>query len=352
MNDVYSPYKVVHHINHLQDLKAGIQTVPIQVQMVPSNVCNQRCSFCAYRMKGSLSSEDFINTQTMDTEKVIECLDCFKSMGVRAVHYTGGGEPLVHGQITKIFKHTMDLGLDLALVTNGMAFSQEQIEMLSDVAWVRISVDAADSATYSKLRNTPERTMFQVNTNITELARVKKNMVLGVGFVVCKDNFQEIYEAARIYKEFGVDNFRISAAFHPDGYAHFDSFKDEAAHLAKAAESLSDDKFKVFNLFDERVKDVFMGTQDYDYCPIKDLLTYVGADYNVYTCCTLAYNKRGLIGSIKNQSFKTLWESHDKWEKFLTHNPRVHCKFPCMYAGKNKFINYCINNDAKHTSFI
>ncbi len=29
------------------------------------------------------------------------------------------------------------------------------------------------------------------------------------------------------------------------------------------------------------VKDIFEGVQDYDYCPIKELLSYIGADYNV-----------------------------------------------------------------------
>ena len=45
-------------------------------------------------------------------------------------------------------------------------------------------------------------------------------------------------------------------------------------------------------MFDDRVKDMFGEVQDYKFCRIKELLAYVGADYNVYTCCTLAYNKR------------------------------------------------------------
>jgi hypothetical protein len=118
------------------------------------------------------------------------------------------------------------------------------------------------------------------------------------------------------------------------------------------AEGLSDDKFTVFNLFGDRVKDLFDGKQDYDFCPIKDLMTYIGADYNVYTCCTLAYNHRGLIGSIKDQSFRDLWLSKEKTAMFAAHNPRQHCQLPCLYKNKNLFINYCTKKNPKHVNYI
>ena len=136
------------------------------------------------------------------------------------------------------------------------------------------------------------------------------------------------------------------------GYDYFKEFKDVAKDLSSEAAQLSDGKFTVFNLFNDRVQDNFEGIQDYDFCPIKELLAYVGADYNVYTCCTLAYNDRGFIGSIKDQSFRDLWESNEKRKMFSEHNPRIHCKNPCMYKNKNDFINYCLNKEPRHVNFI
>jgi MoaA/NifB/PqqE/SkfB family radical SAM enzyme len=136
------------------------------------------------------------------------------------------------------------------------------------------------------------------------------------------------------------------------GYDYFNSFLSEAQDLARKAENLSDDNFTVFNLLNDRVRDCFEGVQNYDFCPIKDLLTYIGADYNVYSCCTLAYNSKGYIGSIKNQSFKQVWESQEKIDKFSSHNPLKHCQHPCMYRNKNEFINYCIKKNPKHTNYI
>ena len=127
---------------------------------------------------------------------------------------------------------------------------------------------------------------------------------------------------------------------------------DEAKDLCQVAQGLTDEKFTVFNLFNDRIRDNFIGVQDYDNCPIKDLQVYVGADYNVYTCCTLAYNQRGLIGSIKDHTFQSLWMSKKKTEMYKNHNPRVLCQHPCMYYNKNEFINYTIKKDARHVNFI
>lgn len=39
MKEEYSPYKIVHNIDKLQELKEGKQTIPLQVQIVPTNRC-------------------------------------------------------------------------------------------------------------------------------------------------------------------------------------------------------------------------------------------------------------------------------------------------------------------------
>jgi len=334
-------------------LKEGKQTIPLQVQIVPTNRCNHRCSFCLYRTNDALCNEEFETQDQLTFEKIIETLDSCKEIGVKAIQLTGGGSPLVHPQATDILKAIIDRGLDLALVTNGMALTEEQCELLGNHAsWTRISVDCATSKTFEYLRQVPEKNFHKVINNIKTLIKYKKDCIIGVGFVVQKDNYKEVYDAAKLFKDIGVDNFRISAAFTPEGYSYFKDFQDEAKELSLKAQSLSDDNFTVFNLFNDRVKDTFEGKQDYDFCPIKELVVYIGADYNVYTCCTLAYNKKGLIGSIKDQSFKDLWFSQEKIDMYENHNPKVVCQHPCMFKGKNEFINYCIKKDAKHVNYI
>ena len=307
---------------------------------------------CAYRMPDYLSNQNFNEREMLSYEKIIETLDCVVEMGVKAVQYTGGGEPLVHPRIKDIFRETFKRGLEVSLVTNGMALDEELCDILGDAAWVRVSVDCATPDVYSFIRNVPSKMYDHTIENIKMLVKHRRKSIIGVGFVVEKENYHQIYDAAKMFKEIGVDNFRISAAFTPMGFKYFETFLDEAKKQAKAAESFTDEKYTVFNLFNDRIVDTFEGTQNYHNCPVKDLLSYIGADYNVYTCCTLAYNDKGLIGSIKDQSFKDLWESSEKQLMFDNHDPAVRCQHPCMYKNKNEFINYCIKTDARHVNYI
>lgn len=353
IKDEYSPYKIVHRLDKLVELRNGQQPDPVQIHLVPTNRCNQSCTFCAYRMPESACNQKFRPHDSIPNEKLLEIIDSCKNMGVNAIQITGGGEPLIHPDIKGVIRKIIDDGFDLGLVTNGQALDDELIEMLSDVAWIRISVDASNKDTYSLIRRVKTVNYEKVMSNITRLASIKRKTILGIGFVVNRENYSEIYDTCKMFKEKGVDNFRISASFNPLGIRYFDGIYDHAKDLSEKAKlELEDENFTVFNLFNDRIGDLFHGKQDYDFCPMKELVPYVAADMNVYTCCILSYNKNGYIGSIKDQTFEELWHSNDKIQCFKRHNPRKNCQLPCMFESKNHFINYCIKNDAKHVNFI
>ena len=83
--DVYSPYKFVHHRDRMHELKAGRPPAPLHIQFVPSNVCNNGCTFCPYRAEGYTNTQLFDPRQMMEFDRVIECLDDFKDMGVKSI---------------------------------------------------------------------------------------------------------------------------------------------------------------------------------------------------------------------------------------------------------------------------
>jgi MoaA/NifB/PqqE/SkfB family radical SAM enzyme len=349
--DEYSPFKIVHHSEVLDQFRVGLQPNPVQIHLVPTNRCNQGCTFCAYRIPESASNQCFDAAEEMPREKLLEIITSCSMMGVKAIQITGGGEPLCHPDIKTAMGLAKAHGIELALVTNGQAMDGETIELVRDIAWVRFSVDAGTRDTYSLTRRVHARRFDDLLKTIATLA-ANKDTVLGVGFVVNRENFREIADACAMFRDLGADNFRISAAFTPLGMRYFDGMFEEARALAERAEALATASFRVFNLFNDRIHDLFTGTQDYDFCPMKDLVPYVGADLRVYTCCMLAYNTAGLIGSIKDQTLRELWASAEKRAMFERHTPREHCRLPCMFEGKNRFINYCIKNDALHVNFL
>lgn len=348
IQDEYSPYKIIHHKNILGKLRNKEFLNPVHVQMVITNKCNLNCSFCAYRMDGYSSNEQFNSNDSLSFEKSLQCINDLKSMGTKAIEFTGGGEPTVHPDFTYILQYALEKDFECALVTNGVNISDKMFEQIQHLSWIRISLDAFKKETYSKLKKCTDFTLLRVMSTIQRITKFNKPVV-GVGFVINKDNWKEVFSAARLARDLGVNNFRISTCFSPEGYSYCDEYREEAIKLCYEVEKLNNDNFKVFNLFNARLKDQFEKVQDYDFCPIKEIHTYIGADYNIYTCCTLAYNKKGLIGSIKDRSLKTVWNQN---KKRYNHNPRIMCKLPCLFKTKNEFINYCIKDNPKHVNFL
>jgi radical SAM protein with 4Fe4S-binding SPASM domain len=84
--------------------------------------------------------------------------------------------------------------------------------------------------------------------------------------------------------------------------------------------------------------------KEYDWCPYLQVLPVIGADLNIYPCQDKAYNlDEGLIGSIKNQSFKDFWFSSK--ENFFKINPSKVCNHHCVANSKNKLVLEYLNAD-------
>ena len=362
---VYSPFKFIHHPDRIAALREGKQTIPLQVHLVLSDVCNHRCSFCAYRTEGSTSSELFIGRsdgprqlgprRQIPVNKCRDILADCASMGVRAIQFTGGGEPLAHPCHKDVFIAAKELGLDIALVTNGTLMTDATLEALEGAAWIRMSLDAATATTYASLRGVHTsvfgRALKTVRNLVTLRDRSGGKTLIGVGFVVTKENYRETYDAVALASRLGADNIRISAAFMPEGYEYHKSFHAQVREeVHKAKEDFEGNAFRVFDLYGGRLEDLRDQNPSSAFCGYMHLVTYIGADLNVYRCCVLAYSRAGLIGSLANRSLKELWESEAKQKNFEDFDARQCSR--CMFNTKNQFIEYCISDRPMHVNYV
>ncbi len=363
----YSPLKVFHHRERIDQLREGDQPAPAQVQLIISDLCNQSCHFCAYRMEGYSSNQLF----TVDAElasfgsnnpkrqleyaKIVEILDDCEEMGVGAIQLTGGGEPTVHPNHLQVFKDVLSRDMELALVTNGILMGEAAQEILVNAAWVRVSIDAGTPASYASIRSVNPKMWAKAWSNIASLAskrnQARTDMILGVGYVMTKDNWRDVLLGVGLAKKAGADNIRISAVFQPDDEHYFAEFYETAADLCKQAVRMYQDKsFKVFNNFGDRVADLVQHSPDYEFCGYQHFTTYIGGDLNVYRCCVLAYNERGIIGNLKFQTFAELWASQSKEDDFDNFDARGCDR--CPFNEKNRTILYAIESSPMHANFV
>lgn len=365
MSDAYSALKVLHHPVRLQAYKQAAGFAPSHVQIILSDWCNQSCAFCAYRMEGYTSNEMFgVETdkgrnnnprRQIETKKVIEILDACEVMGVRAIQFTGGGEPCAHKDHHQLFGAVLDRGMDLALVSNGTLLTKESIDLLgSSAAWVRISLDAGNEETYASVRHVPKAQFSKALATIAQLSEAKKRtgspMVLGVGFVVTPDNWLDVIEATMKAKALGADNIRISAMFSQNDERPYEHFYSEAKNLIGQARECASETFQVIDRFGDRIEDLKAKSPDYERCGYQHFTTYIGGDLNVYRCCNTSYSLHGLLGSIEKRRFDEFWQSEEVQRALYEfHAPT--CQ-RCQFNAINKVIAYGAEQDPLHADFV
>lgn len=358
----YSPFKIVHHPEVLNALRSGQQPHPLLVQIVLSDLCNQSCSFCAYRMEGYTSNQNFgvldVETGTVNNNpnrmlpaaKAIEILDDCRAMGVKAIEFTGGGEPTAHPAHLSIFEAALDRGLEIALVTNGMALGARADAVVGRASWVRFSVDAGSPQSYEAIRKVPGSMYSRVLDNIRRITSNRQRpQIVGISYVVLKENWPEVLVAVERARDLGVDYFRLGAVFTPQDEAYYAGILPGVQEICAAAAAFATPTFTVFNQFSARLEDLYQHSPEYKFCGHMNVNTYIGADQNVYRCCALAYNDRGLIGSLKTRRFADLWSSKEKQDDFRRFDARSCDR--CPFNAKNRFINYCLEPAPMHVNY-
>jgi len=353
MPNPYSPMKFYAHPDRLAMLRVGQHVAPLHVQLVVSDLCQQACDGCAYRMEGYTSNTLFgveeaghrnnNPNRQIPTDKVIEILSDCARLGVKAIQFTGGGEPCLHRDLDRFLRFGDACGFDLALVTNGVAVTHAILEPLLTGGdnWLRFSIDAGTEATYCATRRAPRQHWNQLLNHIGMAVTLRNatpsaRLVIGVGFVVTKDNYHEIEEGVLLARELGVDNVRISALFQPANAAYFAPFYTAAAQACSAAASLATDTFQVINMFGDRLSDLELAHPDYPTCGVQRLTTYIGGDQTVYRCCNLAYHPRGILGSLIDRTFYDLW--HDPTTPINMAHLDAHDCPRCQFNEKNRVL--------------
>ncbi len=335
----YSNNKVINHADRLIEIKRGGHPAPVHVYFVISNVCNHGCSFCLYRMDGEISNQMFDSKEMIPVTLGYKLLSEFKELGVKAVQFTGGGEPTVHPDFSSFLSYAHNLELETALVTNGQRITEDMLYMLMESVWVRVSLDAGTAETHARIRRISSRSFDMVIHNlerlVTRVSKIGSKLHIGISFVVTKENWEEIVGATQLAKSLGVAYIRFATRnSYPEGFAYYNGISNEIKEKLYQAVELQTDDFQVHDTFDERLVDLEQGHPDYSFCTQQRLSTYVGADLNVYRCCVTAYNEFGLLGSLENGSMVDLWNDEETVNNFAQFNAK-NCP-RCQFNIKNR----------------
>jgi len=352
----YSNFKIFHFPEKLKSFGAGEVLAPLYVRIKPINICNHGCFFCVYstgfRVKDGGEEEHIISGMHEDmkeddvipTEKMMEILYDLHRIGTKAVTYSGGGEPLMHPDIVPIMRRTLELELDLSIITNGQNLAKERAQVLSKAKWVRVSMDYTDGAEMKRFRNVPEKSFDSVIKNINNFAAIKdKTCDLGVNYIVHRNNYKNLWGFSQLLKEAGVENVRYSPMYVPDFYDYHKEIADEVNEQLAKIQTITSENFSVNSTYNITPGSSHSSVRSYKRCYIMQTVPVIGADLNVYACHNKAYDSTGCIGSINGKRFLDLWFSKETKEYFEKFNAKTTCMHECSNDGKNILINDYVN---------
>ena len=311
----YSNLKIFSHMQEVQKVKSGERIAPIYVRIKPTNKCNQNCYYCHYK-NPYLDLNQYNSTDEINREKMLEIIEDFKNIGVKAITFSGGGEPLLYPYIEETMEAVLKAGIDLSIITNGSLLKEKKAELLSNAKWVRISLESGCAETYSKIRGVREEAFDELCQNIKIFAKIKnQECELGINYVVGPENYKEVYYTGKLMRELGANHIKYTALMNNYAEELHKPFKEDVINQIHKLIDENNGIFKVINLYENDFISNAVFGRNYNVCTIKDYVTVIAANSKIYYCHDKAYLDAGEVGDISQKSFKEVWFSEEATKK-------------------------------------
>lgn len=318
---------------------------PIYLEVSLFGACNHNCIFC-----GLQGLED--RTSFIEKEVIIKRVREMGCLGVKSIMYAGEGEPLLHKGVAEIVSATKEAGIDVAFTTNGV-FMERIFPVLSDISWIKVSINAGTADTYEIVHRKSEIGDFEkVLENIKKAVQIKRknnyDCVIGVQIVVLPENEDEILLLARKLSAAGAD-YLVIKPYSPHPLGGDEAIKIEDLGYEKPGflvslewveQHVTSKRFKVIvrcNAF----RNVVSEKEHYDRCLSTPIFWgYITAQGDVYSCSVYLGDERFKLGNINEQSFQDIWEGEKRrqnWEMMKDFDASM-CRKGCRMDTCNKFL--------------
>lgn len=344
-------HKLLFHPTEVSNWLKGETLFPIELEIGLSGGCNHRCIFCALDYLAYKAS-------ILDKDVIYRNLPIMSKGGVKAIIYAGEGEPMIHPDVSAIVNRTKELGIDVAMSTNGVLFTKEKAEeCLRSLSWVRYSIAAATDDTYEKIHQCPKGDLKKVLRNMEDAVSVRKKgdykTTLGAQMLLLEENKNEVILLGKIIKDLGFDYFTVKPfSQHPLSKAKRSVDYSESKEIGEKLTEIETNEFKVY--FRNHSIENLQHEKEYDSCEGLNFMAHIDASGTVFPCVAHVGNERFDYGNIYNNNFDEIWNGNRAREirklfcgRFLKQN----CRKACRNDEMNKYLNE-LRHPGGHVNFI
>ncbi|MFA5097446.1 MAG: radical SAM protein [Candidatus Margulisiibacteriota bacterium] len=160
------------------------------VELHLTDRCNCRCPGCYY---GNFKSDVF----------PFDGLDHVGEMQPKAITLVGGGEPTVYRSDEKTLADAMTRlsglspGVQFGLITNGVALPPQEEQVLGQLTWTRLSIDASTQGTYERIKGAGRHSLDATLNNLRSYLDSPIPYV-GAGFLFSSLNISEAVDFLKL----------------------------------------------------------------------------------------------------------------------------------------------------------
>ena len=316
---------------------------PISAEFHWTSNCNYDCIHCSYgsrRQTTSYLKSDIIEALIQD----------LINMNCKAVYLSGGGEPTVIKKWDQNTEQLVSGGLEVALITNGIAVLDKHIDTVRKMNYVAVSVYSTQEERYKEIT---ESKFFDRQFSLPKkIKNSKSSTIIGARCVLNKINYDELYEIYCATIDAGFDYIIFIPAVDYEGAGIFleDRWIEHVQNdIKEKFDNFDHTRTNVKSLLKKKVKhysDNYLGDMtnaSLESC--HSLKVGTGAFFNydggVYLCQPDIGNKELEIGNLNDKRFIDIWNSDRHYEVIKMLNKRWsggNCK-NCRSIAFNKAIN-------------
>lgn len=175
-------------------------TLPIAV-VYPTGRCNSRCVSCAWW--------ETTGDGEMTVQELTDLASALRAMGTRLVVFSGG-EPLLREDIWTIVQAFLDRGIELHLLTSGLALRRDAERVARAFSRVIVSLDGADADRYRAVRGVDG--FAAVAAGVAALKAAPRPPVVTARSTLHRANFRQLIQLVDAARDMGVRHISFLAA--------------------------------------------------------------------------------------------------------------------------------------------
>jgi molybdenum cofactor biosynthesis enzyme MoaA len=320
----------------------AIAPPPRVVEISWQDRCNIDCFFCS-------TSEIRAGNFELSGERLEALFDEMRALGVKGVRLMGGGEPLFRKDAAALIRAIGARGLRITdVTTNGVLLTEPVIRALYETGCdeICVSLNAGDARSYGAMMQTTPKNFDRVVENVRRAAAVKREMgaetLVKVQFLLYKDNFRQLPQMYRLFRETGADRFWLNGLYPvrpmptmtdadvedmlrayeevlaQDYFEHLERFSFWEKSIAHRIEQSTRRVFqraplsrrasvKLRHLFNAEGRKARSVAALHEFCLVGWYSMTLNANGDAVTCCILQDHPTAVLGSIHSSSLAEIW---------------------------------------------